>query len=87
MMSQERLEAEVRNGLLDGKNAAQISKQTGVPLARVQAIVHQVNGRDPAQARKDSLKKRRQGDRQLFGSTLSAPRQLGPNSRRGSRSR
>lgn len=76
MISQERLEAIVRNGLMDGLNAVTIAKQTGIPLARVQAMAHKINGRDPAKASKDTRKKRRQAGADLpsFGGTLQGPR-------------
>ena len=83
MMSPERLEAEVRNLMLDGLDAARISKHTGVPVERVRLVVHQLSGRDPAKVAAETASKRRQADRQLFGSVLSGPRQLGPNRARG----
>jgi hypothetical protein len=85
MMSAERLEATVRNLMMDGLDAARIARRTGVPIQRVQRVVHQLNGRDPQQAHRDTASKARQENRQLFGSVLSGPRQLGPNSRRGRR--
>jgi hypothetical protein len=83
MMSAQRLEAEVRNLLMDGLDANKIARRLGVPIQRVQLAVHQIKGRDPAQAAAATRSKQRQSDRQLFGSTLSAPA-FGPNSRRGS---
>jgi hypothetical protein len=84
VISQERLEAIVRNFMMDGLNANQISHKTGVPIERVQRTVHQLNGKDPKTAARETRSKARQADRQLFGSALSGPRQLGPNRRRGS---
>jgi hypothetical protein len=87
MMSPERLEAVVINAIIDGKNADQVSKQTGVPVQRVQLAMHKARGKDPAEANRASRKNRRQKDRALFGTTLGGPRQLGPNRSRGRRSR
>lgn len=86
MMSPERLEAEVRNLTADGLDAGKIARRLGVPIQRVQAAVHKLNGRDPAQAAADTRAKARQEDRQLFGRTAAAgPRHIGPNRSRGAR--
>ncbi len=85
MMSPERLEAEVRNLMLDGYDAARISRRLGVPIERVRLVVHQVNGRDPAKVAAETASKHRQADRQLFGTTLGMARQIGPNRSRGKR--
>jgi hypothetical protein len=84
MIAQERLEAIVRNLLIDGLDANAIAKRTGVPIIRVQRIVHLLNGRDPDEAARETRQKKRQADRQIFGTSLGALRQPGPNSRRTS---
>ncbi len=84
MIAQERLEAIVRNLMMDGLDARTIARKTGVPVERVQRIAHQVNGRDPDQAAKATRKRRARTERALFGTTLAAPRQYGPNSKRTS---
>ncbi len=60
MISPERLEAIVRNELGDGRTPQQIARRTGVPLARVQLVVHKLNGTDPAAANRETRKKKRQ---------------------------
>lgn len=60
MIGQERMEAIVINGLKDGKNAAQIARETGIPLPRVQAAMHRARGANPRQAARKTRSKRRQ---------------------------
>jgi hypothetical protein len=60
VISQERLEAIVINALMDGKNAAQIARNTGVPIQRVQATVHRLRGTDPGEANRRTQQKKGQ---------------------------
>ncbi len=87
MMSPERVEAEVRNLLMDGLDAGKIARRLGVPVIRVQAAVHKLNGRDPAAAARETASKRRQDERHLSGAVRPSggPRYLGPNRARGAK--
>jgi hypothetical protein len=60
MMSDTRLEAVVRNLLMDGLDAGKIARRTGVPAERVQRVIHRLNDRDPAEANRVTHQKHRQ---------------------------
>jgi hypothetical protein len=62
---------------MDGKNAAKVARQTGVPLARVQLMFHKVNGKDPAEASSETARRRarsaRAGEDGLAASARATP--------------
>lgn len=87
MISEERLEVIVRDGLARGLNAAQIARRTGVPQERVQRMLHRVSGRDPAAAARVTAQKRRQQMRRDYGSAEAAALRLRDPAFRSSRRR
>ena len=72
MISEERLEAVVRDLMAQGLTAGKIARRTGVPAERVQRMMHRVNGRDPAAANRDTRhdhrkERRREQERTGYG--------------------
>jgi len=87
MISEARLEAIVRDGLARGKNADQIARTTGVPAERVQRTMHRLNGRDPAEANRDTRHDKRKELRRVYGTDAGALRGSRSLPRTGRRSR
>ncbi len=77
MISEARLEVIVRDLLADGLDAGRITRRTGIPRERVQLMVHRINGRDPADANRETVRSDRKEGRRLPPGVPPPPRRTG----------